>query len=30
MGKDTSESYRRKYQEKKMEMDRAYAMEAWE
>ena len=28
MGKDTSESYRRKHQEKKVEMDRAYATEA--
>ena len=30
MGKDTSEPYRRKYQEKKVEMDWAYATEAWE
>ena len=27
MGKDTSEPYRRKHQEKKVEMDRAYAWE---
>ena len=28
MGKDTSESYRRKHHEKKMEMDLAYGTEA--